>query len=217
LPNSFGDTLFAQQGTYAVRITDTLTGCYLLDTIVMRSFPIISANYTTNPNQRCYDLANATITFIDLSVGGTSGSWDFGDGTSEAYVFGQYPTHTYGDTGRFVVELVINNADGCRSTHVKTICVQVEPKIYVPTAFTPNGDGLNEFFKVETIGVRHFRIDLYNRWGERVYEAADKEFLWDGRYKGQVLDLGVYPYVITYTDYLSALPKYQKGVVQIVR
>lgn len=132
-------------------------------------------------------------------------------------MFGQYPTHTYGDTGRFVVELVIFNADGCRSVHRQVICVQVEPKIYVPSAFTPNGDGLNEFFKVETIGIRHFRIELYNRWGERVYQAADKAFLWDGRFKGQLLDLGVYPYVITYTDYLSALPKYQKGVVHIVR
>ncbi len=217
LPNSFGDTLFAKQGSYAVRITDTLTGCYLLDTIVMQSFPVISANFTTNPNQRCYDLASSTLTFIDLSVGGSSGNWDFGDGINEAYVFGQYPTHTFADTGRFVVELVIFSADGCRSVHRQVICVQVEPKIYVPTAFTPNGDGLNEFFKVESIGIRNFRIELYNRWGERVFQAADKTFLWDGRYKGELVESGVYPFVIIYTDYLSSLPKSQKGVLHLLR
>lgn len=217
LPNSFGDTLFARQGTYAVRITDTLTGCYLLDTIVMRSFPIISANFTINPNERCYDLATAELTFIDLSVGGSSGNWDFGDGSSEPYIFGQYPTHLYTDTGRYEVALVIFNADGCRSTHRQVVCVQVEPKIYVPSAFTPNGDGLNEFFKVETIGIRNFRVELFNRWGEKVFQAADKTFLWDGRFKGELVEPGVYPYVIIYNDYLSSLPKYQKGVVHVLR
>ncbi len=217
LPNSFGDTLFAPQGTYAVRITDTVTGCYLLDTIIMQSFPIISANFSTNPNQRCYDLATSTITFIDLSVGGDAGMWYFGDGDSAAYVFGQYPTHTYTDTGRFAARLIIFNNNGCRSEHLVYICVQVEPKIFVPSAFTPNGDGLNEFFKVETIGIRNFRIELYNRWGERIFQADDKLFLWDGRYKGEIVDLGVYPYAITYTDYLDYLPKFQKGVVHVVR
>lgn len=216
LPNVFGDTLFARQGTYAVRITDTLTGCYLLDTIEMEAFDIIAANFQTNPNERCHDLSQATLTFIDLSRGAVSGRWYFGDGDSSDYVLGQYPVHTYTDTGRYLAELVLVNADGCLAVHRQYICVRVEPKIFVPTAFTPNGDGLNERFKVTTIGIRDFRIEVYDRWGKRVFGAADKDFEWDGTDVGQLLPPGVYPYVIIYTDFLDYLPKYQHGVVHLV-
>lgn len=217
LPNRFGDSLQIKQGSYSFRITDTLSGCYLLDTVVMQSYPILSANFSTNPNERCHELAQAELSFIDLSRGAAWGTWYFGDGDTAAYVFGQYPQHLYTDTGRYLARLVLYNAFGCMDTHEAWICVRVEPELFVPNAFSPNGDGINDFFTAAGVGIRDFEIRIYNRWGEAVFLANGLDFQWDGRFRDDWLPPGLYPFVISYTDYLGYSRKYYKGNIQLIR
>jgi gliding motility-associated-like protein len=68
----------------------------------------------------------------------------------------------------------------------------------VPNAFSPNGDGFNEFFQFFTKGIRQIlSVDIYNRWGERVYTLEDTQGEpWDGTYKGEAQGIGVFVYVI---------------------
>ncbi len=213
-----GQTFRAPQGTYRMRITDTITGCELTDTIQMIAYPAISANFSLNPNRNsCYDLAEANISFIDLSLGGTTGYWDFGNGVTEPYVFGQYPQHLYSDTGRFVVRLFLENAAGCTDVAERTICVFVLPRILVPTAFTPNADLLNDRFKVVTVGITSLEIYIYDRWGRPVYQANTLDFEWDGTKNGEELPNGVYSYVIYYTDFTSRGRRMQGGSVVLIK
>jgi len=217
-PPVIGPDLVAQQGTYRVRITDTATNCSVLDTLEMVSFPVVSANFIPNPNRRgCYDLAEADLVFIDLSAGGVTGIWDFGNGITEPYVAGQYPRQLFSDTGRFEVSLVIENAAGCASRFSRVICVQARPRILVPTAFTPNRDLTNDRFKVVTVGITSLRITIFDRWGHPVFEGQGLDFTWDGTRNGAELPNGAYPYVIYYTDFTSGEQRVQKGVVRLIK
>jgi len=60
-----------------------------------------------------------------------------------------------------------------------------KPLFYIPSAFTPNGDGINDFFGVKAEGIGVFNIQIFNRWGELVFEADDIHTLWDGTYQGE--------------------------------
>ena len=66
--------------------------------------------------------------------------------------------------------------------------------IYIPSAFTPNGDGLNDTFGIKGEGVSDFHIYIYDRWGEIIFESTEARKQWDGKYKGQQVEQGTYVY-----------------------
>ncbi|MFN3528787.1 MAG: gliding motility-associated C-terminal domain-containing protein [Bacteroidia bacterium] len=217
-PPQASSQLQAPQGTYRVQITDTITQCSRIDTVQLTAFPPVSANFQPNPNRRgCHDLAEADITFIDLSTGGLSGYWDFGNGLTEPYVMGQYPRMLYTDTGRFVVQLVIENAAGCSDRTERVICVQVMPRILVPNAFTPNRDLTNDRFRIVAVGITDLEIVIYDRWGKAVFESRGIDFEWDGTSNGTPLPNGVYAYIIYYTDFTHGGRRMQSGSVKLIK
>jgi len=77
--------------------------------------------------------------------------------------------------------------------------VEVMPplNIYVPNAFTPNGDGINDLFGAKGDGIIEFNIQIFNRWGELVFESSDINKQWDGTYNGEKTETGAYAYSIT--------------------
>lgn len=107
------------------------------------------------------------------------------------------------------------NEYGCYDTATATIRILEE--MYVPNAFSPNGDGRNDVFKVENIGyqgVEEFRI--FNRWGQQIYETVDGTKGWDGYYKGYPADAGTYYYVIR-LRLRDNNPRVFKGQVLLLR
>jgi gliding motility-associated-like protein len=68
--------------------------------------------------------------------------------------------------------------------------------LYVPNAFTPNGDGLNDTFACVGEGITEFDLQIFNRWGELIFESNDMKVQWDGSYKNEVAPIGVYVYKI---------------------
>jgi gliding motility-associated-like protein len=70
-------------------------------------------------------------------------------------------------------------------------------RMYIPSAFTPNGDGLNDQFGVKGEGVTDFRIRVYDRWGEVIFESDNAQLQWDGSYKGQPVQEGTYVYQVS--------------------
>lgn len=91
-------------------------------------------------------------------------------------------------------------------------------KLFVPNSFTPNGDGLNDLFRVlGGDGVRQFRLLIFNQWGEKVFETADPNTGWDGRYKGSLQPSGVYIYICTATLSDTGEKTEKKGSLNLVR
>ena len=96
-----------------------------------------------------------------------------------------------------------------------TYCPQSYP-MYVPNAFSPNGDGVNDLFQVFTTGVKVFNLKVFDRWGELIYESDDSGTGWNGKYKGTLMEPGVYVYLLNVT-FLDFTTKSVKGSLMLVR
>ena len=95
----------------------------------------------------------------------------------------------------FLTGLDVNN---CPVKDTVKVIERCDPELYVPNAFSPNGDGQNDFFEVFGYDVSSFDIKIFDRWGEIIYHSADFKFNWDGKYKSQTVPIGTYPFVISY-------------------
>lgn len=197
IPPQFSSMLQEEvDATYNVVITNNVTGC-VVDTFAhLPSFEFINANFITNPNNDCALLTNPYFEFLDLSVGGNFGTWDFGDGSSDIYVEDINTNYLYQDTGTYSVTLIIENFGGCSDTIIKNVCVENDYVLHIPNAFTPNNDNLNDTYKIIGIGIRKFNMKIFNRWGEIVFESNDINVGWDGNYKGKKSAQGSYTYLL---------------------
>ncbi len=127
-----------------------------------------------------------------------------------------------GETGKSIIisisgvyYAVITNQCGITSD---TLHVDVEPcDLWFPTAFSPNGDNLNDYARVvgDLKMIRNFSLSIYNRWGERVFHTTDIYAGWDGEYKGVKQDLGTFFYMINYT--LQGKSHLLKGDLTLIR
>ena len=81
-----------------------------------------------------------------------------------------------------------DNQSGCRTASDTALTVYVIPdyNVFLPSAFTPNGDGKNDYFQLygNLSAIEYLAVEVYNRWGEEVYQSHDVNFKWDGAYKG---------------------------------
>ena len=91
--------------------------------------------------------------------------------------------------------------------------------IYVPTAFSPNGDGLNDHFGVAgvTLGVLNYRLQIFNRWGENIYTSYQVDEPWNGKFNGIDVPQGNYVYMMQFTDYKGSQWYRRTGEVHLMR
>jgi gliding motility-associated-like protein/uncharacterized repeat protein (TIGR01451 family) len=115
--------------------------------------------------------------------------------------------------------VTLTNSNGCASTPSNTVLTAVVcvTGIYVPDVFTPNGDGINDIIKPITPGIRKFRwFRIYNRWGNLVFEAADAQKGWDGKFRGKEQPAETYIWVVEGADSRGISIK-KTGMLNLVR
>lgn len=156
---------------------------------------------------------NQPTSFINTSVGATSYSWDFGDGSSSSE---KDPTKQFVKSGNYRVCLTAFNQYNCKDTVCKTIEALVRPILDMPTAFSPNGDGSNDVLFPRGFSVKTMHLQIYNRWGEMVFESTSMSQSWDGKYKGVDQPMEAYAYILTAT-FEDGTPFSKKGNVTLVR
>ncbi|MEO0584346.1 MAG: PKD domain-containing protein, partial [Bacteroidota bacterium] len=124
--------------------------------------------------------------------------WDFGDGNTSNL---SAPVHEYSFPGKFLVRVKITDINGCSEELSRIVEVKRRSVITMPTAFSPNNDRSNDFFRVGTYNVSDFNIKIFNRLGLMVYESDNADFAWDGMTLDNRPALqGVYVYIITAKD-----------------
>jgi gliding motility-associated-like protein len=206
--------LFTQPGTYPVTlIITTQAGCSDTATrdVEIIFYPLPVAEFIANPKEA--GIFNSKIQFTDLSQYAVSWWWDFGDGQNSAI---QHPEHYYDEMGKFLVSLTVKNIAGCESTYRETVYIT---PFFVPNAFTPNHDGLNEnFFEAGyTLDVSSYNMSIYNRWGQKVFENDSYNKPWNGLDKnGKPAPEGVYVYAIKVKT-LTGKDYYYTGHVTLLR
>ncbi len=188
-----------QQGIYYVQVN--YNGCKKSDTINVNYNP--KPNFSLGPDQLICQ--GNTITLApSLNPAWTLSWWDGANG----------PTHMITQPGLYTLSATNN----CGTTTDEVAVSKGLCKVYVPTAFTPNNDGKNDFFKaLGTEAVTSFNLKIFERGGQIVFETSDKNKGWDGKFKGQPFSTGIFVYLISYKDNQSANPEMLKGTITLIR
>lgn len=133
------------------------------------------------------------VSFFDESIGEViDWHWDFGDGFESSEID---PIHVYDAPGQYEVTLTITDRTGCTSEKRTILNVEKGYEIMIPNAFTPNGDGNNDFFRPEMRGLTQVQLIIFNTWGEVVWSTRDIESKgWDGTVDGLRAENGNYIY-----------------------
>lgn len=156
-----------------------------------------------------------TINFSNESAGATSYLWDFGDGLTTALA---NPSHDFAATGYRTVLLEAFNNFSCYDTISHQILVAFD-RIFPPTAFSPNAPNpVDQEYKLTSVGVmaEGYRIEIFSRWNDLVFEAKDEIKGWDGRIKnGDYAPAGNYVWILDYSDFLGRKHR-QTGTVTLV-
>lgn len=213
------DYTFDTPGLYTVALYSNLSedcGSELVreDYILVGDYP--HADFTWSP-----DIPNngRMVSFANLSTGDniTNYHWSFGDGSISNESDPAHAYHVNSDRSFNIMLTVTNNA-GCSDDTLQTINVVDNYAFYVPNSFSPNSDGNNDLFQVFVTDVLKYHITIYNRFGEAVFQSVDPNATWDGTYKGEVCQGGVYTYKISYIKYANVETElYKTGTITIIR
>lgn len=218
LPNPF--TVYSNAGLYDVSlfITDP-TGCtadtllLLEDAVLVNDNP--TANFILTPETASVYLS--VIQFFDQSIDAQYILYDFGDSTTSTQ---PNTSHEYLDGGLYWVTQTVTNAAGCIDTMRKPVYIKPEYSLFVPNAFTPNGDNKNAFFTTTGIGIDSFHIYIFNRWGEKIFESNEIKTQWNGRkyndMNNPISPQGVYVYRIRIWDVFGEKHDYY-GHINLIR
>ena len=185
-------------GTYLIASVTDANGCSNTGTgssvLNILNSPI--GSFTANPEVT--DVLDPEVSFIDYSVYANSWIWNFGDNT---FSNEQNPVHYYELPGKYNVTLVVSN-DFCTDSIASEVIVNPIFTLYIPDAFTPNGDNLNDIFLVKGLdeGIDDFQIYIYNRWGQNVFYSDDINIGWDGTLNGKMAPTGFYSFIILVKD-----------------
>lgn len=193
--------LYQNVGNYPVTlIIWTDAGC--VDTLTMFEQdiidvqPIPEARFSVSPKET--DICHSDIKFTNLSTLGHNFVYHFDDGTSSIE---ENPSHVYGEDGTLNPVLIVTSEYGCQDTTFETIFI--EPfTVYTPNAFTPDQDEANSIFKpIVYLEIVKWNLQIYNRWGELVFESQDPNIGWDGTNQyGKVSQDGIYMWKLRYTS-----------------
>ena len=115
-------------------------------------------------------------------------------------------------------KVVVTNQVGCSDSAYVTVKVfKTSPKVFVPTAFTPNGDGKNDYVRPITAGISRFEyFRIYNRWGQLVYSSTDTERGWDGRIGGKEQPTGTFVWLVKAIDF-TGKAFFDKGTITLIK
>ncbi len=190
---------------------------------LIRVYDLPYANFRVNPTE--VFLPDKPIFTTNLSFGAVDYLWDFGDGnTSNQYE----PEHIYQEAGNYDIRLTVTSDKGCKdSVLMAGIVDAIEGgKTMIPNVFTPNSDGptggtssdfgSNDVFLPVMEGVVEYNMQIYNRWGEMLFETNSREVGWDGYFKGKLCSQDVYIYKIR-VKYITGEQSTKVGDVTLLR
>jgi gliding motility-associated-like protein len=207
--------LYSQSGDYHTRLIITTShGCCdtaTLDiTVTMLAIP--EAAFTVNPTDT--SIYHPTIYFRDEGTGGSECLIDWGDGTVTGCITA---SHDYTQPGTYLIMEILTNGAGCTDTAFATVIIRSEYRFFMPNAFTPDGDGLNDIFRPVLFGVYNYNFYVFNRFGQQIFETNNPETGWDGTFQGRLCPGDTYVYKITYSDAVSTGFHCQTGSVILLR
>ncbi|WP_282032246.1 PKD domain-containing protein [Winogradskyella eximia] len=187
-----------ENGLVILEVTDSF-GCSINYTFNVELTVLGDADFDTTSygflNYGLYAIQDP-IEFINTATGQYETIlWDFGDGSFSGE---ENPVHTYFTPGSYVVIQTVTYPYGCVYQKTITLIIEEGYKLVMPDAFTPNDDGINDFFGPVFIGLNSLEMNVYDTWGSLIYnETGDAIRGWDGKVKDEEAENGNYYYTFT--------------------
>lgn len=239
-----GDTVTALQTTpQNLQIYPQATSWISADSLTLKFFPASTTTYTIVATNKCsandttlftvyivpppipnFDvvpanptLADNTISLINTTLGGSSYEWYNSDQTTLLSTATDFVFPNPG-LGKYCYRLKASNVLGCWAETIKCFKVvdTITTTIFLPTVFSPNGDGLNDIFRILGKNIQLYEFSIYNRWGQQLFTTSRLTEGWNGKFKGLECSLDTYKYMVYYFD-TEDKPHILKGDVELVR
>jgi len=210
--------IFEETGVYDVSLSVvTQDGCSAQHTILqmISVYPNPKAKFEAIPD--VVSIINPTVGFDNYSEDNLFNFWNFDDGDSSGVV---EPVHKFKGIGKHNVVLIVQNQYGCVDSVKHMVVVQDIFTLYAPTAFSPDGDDINDGFKVVGHGIDldNFTLRVYDRWGELIWDSIDLYEIWDGTVKGdnRIAQNDTYKWVVVCKDF-NGVEHTKSGNVTLIR
>jgi gliding motility-associated-like protein len=192
--------VYNNAGNYTITQIVTLGFCSDTTSQTVTIYPKPDIRFSAN---KLTGIVDSTAEFIFFYEGDSlaAWSWNFGDGSFSTEM---NPVHVFTDTGVYTISLSGITQYGCENSLSKNryITIYQKPILFIPNAFTPNGDGANDVFFIYGSGIKEIHFSIFDRWGEKVFETSQFNQGWNGTINGKNAEQGVYVYeavVITNT------------------
>ncbi|MEX2485186.1 MAG: PKD domain-containing protein [Brumimicrobium sp.] len=201
--------VYLDPGVYDVSLNiKTNEGCIADLTLdkpnLIEVFPSPVSDFEVDPQET--DVFNTEITFTDFSVGSQSHFYQLNDSVDTNV---RNLSYHFLEGGYHYPYQVVTNEYGCKDTSTVEIYVEPQTTLYVPNAFTPDNNNRNEVFRPVVFDVSDYQFEIYNRWGERVFETNDRKSGWNGRVNSEEAPDGIYVYTIKFRNHKSIFEEHR--------
>ena len=201
--------VFSESGTYYITlVSENTKNC--IDTVVT---PLVIENFKPFAGNDTVILKGQSIQFN--AVGGLSYEWIPGNYLNNPQVGN--PLGFFPDPGLFSYRVNVSSSLGCQATDTVNVWVVNQTELFLPNAFTPNGDGKNDVLRPIAVGyksINYFKV--FDRFGQCVFKSQSVSDGWDGTFKGQNAELGTYFWELSFID-ISGKTSVKKGDVTLIR
>jgi gliding motility-associated-like protein len=212
---------YSTTGFYDISLTGiTNNGCSATLEIsnYIQVFPEPTAGFIPTPNPA--SIINTVVTLNNTSSSDVTAWWYyFGDGDSTSPYISS-PVHAYPTvaSSSYLATLIVQNFYGCYDTISHPVEIGPEFTFFIPNAFTPNGDGNNDFFFGQGVGIEEYDLWIFDRWGNLIFHGDALNELWDGKANGgnDIAQQDVYVWKVSLTDVFQKKHNYM-GTVTLVR
>jgi gliding motility-associated-like protein len=211
IPGIYDVTLYATDNNGC---TDSLTQYNLIEV-----YRWAVADFITTP-QPPY-LTGTALFFNDVSTDATIWTWNFGDALNSTSQL-QNPSFSYDKPDTYTVTLIASNVNGCSDTVSHIVRIDAPFDFYVPEAFSPNGDNLNDVFLPVGIGyndVDGYEMTVYDRWGSVLFRSKNPGIGWDGRSAdgSEIVSEGTYVWTITVRSIFNNIKHSYIGHITVIK
>lgn len=211
------EAIYEYTGCYAVTLTVEYTnGCVnssIVDSVVCL-YPVPTAQFVTAPSVPVVD---SEVQFINTSSNASQFIWILGNG--EPQINSEELFYSYNSSGLYDVTLIAINEFGCVDSTQQTLEVTNPIILYVPNAFTPDGDQYNNEFKPILAGgydPYNYELTIFNRWGEILFESLNAQIGWPGTYGGKLVPEGSYVWQIRVKNE-NGITEMHRGHVSVLK